>query len=179
MGHKIALIRPDLESSIPDLRTTTHEAGYDTTPSTVTHLFIEPNDGFKVTPFIDNKIKRYVGKGGIGIPLNSIYRTFVFNQILLGNMEDDSKSLNRSAFIDYAVSEWHKVSGKSSPLIFYDDSTGNEWKFSYKSTTIPVLSTYKAGSFQHSKVLIEAHPFSIDDYWNLYMDQLVVTEVWL
>ena len=186
MGHKVALVRPDVTISglsTPNLISeATNEAGTQTTLASVTHFWIEAKGGFKVSKFIDNKIKSYVNKGRLGIPLNSIYRTFVFNDVYLGNLEEDESAQRRLLFLDYATSEWHKLTGKSCPLYFYNDATGAEWftTSAYAgSATIPLFSTYKGGAFTRSKVLIEKSDESHDNQWNSTIDQLVITEVWL
>jgi hypothetical protein len=183
MGYKIALVKPGVDPfpSSKFLHTTTNEAGTQTTLNSVTHLYLEPTDGFKYEPFIENKIKRWVNKGALAIPLRSIYRTFIFNRIFLGNLVDDAKARNRQLFLEYMVSEWPKATGTPPrlSLVFFNDADGTEWVTTYGgSASTPVFSTYRSSAFTRSTILVEKTPCSVDTNWNLFVDQIVVTEVW-
>lgn len=180
MAYGIALVKPNTDPFPVSkfLHTTTNEARTQTTPTSVTHINIEPTEGFKIGRFIDNKIKRYVGRGALAIPLRSYYRTLVFNKIFVGNVKEDAAAARLMLFLDYAAVEWPKATGKVSPLAFYNSANGEEWTISYNSANVNPYSTFRSSAYTRATVIIEDFPTSVDFLWNTWIDQLIVTEVW-
>ena len=183
MGNKCCcLLKPGvtIDATLKaDIAAHTNEAGYQTTPASVTHLKLEYQE-LKKDRDIDNMVKKFVNQGVISVPLRKVFHSWMFGNLILGPLFDDTDATarNRSMFLDYAIIEWPKTATKVSLLYYYDESNGNEVTYSYNGGNVnPINYVYKS-SYQTCKTLISRGSEKIDQYNNSIIDQLGLLEVW-
>lgn len=167
--------------------TGSNEAGAQTTCSSVTHINLEYQNVRKDRD-IDNMVKKFVNQGVISIPLRKVFHSWTFGNVILGNLRDEAEARNRSMFLDYAITEWPKATGKVSPLLYYnlaytDTAPPNayvatEWTYSYNGGNVSPISYVYKSTFTRCTVLIAKGSELIDDFLNSVIDSLGILEVW-
>jgi len=137
MVIEIYLIRPDKTTLTVNCA---NEAALQATIASVECFKIECAGDWYKKPQIDNGIKRFANRGAKAVPLRKGFFDFTFQNILLGNPNgsetENTKAQRRIKFMDYALFEWPKVTGVTSQLAFFNNSSGSYvWKGTYAGGT--------------------------------------------